>query len=166
MGLCLLRISCGNAFWGQAFLPSFPRRSLLRGLNSAARRPRVPARFSSRPVGACTIHYPLSIINYPSSIIRFPFPRGSCAFQARVFFRGASPKRRRRMGLCLFRISCGNALGAKAFLPSFPRRPLLRRRNSAARRPHVPATETWTSPPPDAFPQSRTYSAHGFSRFS
>ena len=75
MGLCLLRISCGNAFWGQAFLPSFPRRSLLRGLNSAARRPRVPARFSSRPVGACTIHYPLSIINYPSSIIRFPFPR-------------------------------------------------------------------------------------------
>ncbi len=77
--------------------------------------PRKPkTEISSPPRRACTIHHPLSII-------RFPFPRGSCAFQAR-FFADAAPSGVAAWGYFCSAFHAGTRWGAKAFLPSFPRR--------------------------------------------
>ena len=80
-------------------------------------------RDAKRALGAKTAHVPRLKGATARRVRRLAArrSRGAVALFKRVFFCVRVPKRRRRMGLCLFRISCGN-MGAKAFLPSVVRR--------------------------------------------
>ena len=117
MGLFLFRISCGAS----SKRASTRRRTLAISRFTQRRCGNVPARntprrgetnvtpCARRALGERARTSPApERRNRPRRTTSFgiPFPRGSCAFQARVFFTPC-PKRRCRMGLFLFRISRG-----------------------------------------------------------